>query len=74
MPRMCLLFLGRHPMQPIIIKDELEGLLQQVKKSGSVMHLWGPSYFYDCMDRDCLKPFARAETNPKFSQSQASKG
>ena len=24
------------------------------------------------MDRDCLKPFARAETNPKFSQSQAS--
>ena len=27
------------------------------------MHLCGPSYFYDCMDRDCLKPFARAETN-----------
>ena len=38
------------------------------------MHLWGPSYYYDCMDGDCLKPFARAETNPKFSQSQASKG
>ena len=47
-------------------KEELVGLLHPVNlwKNGSEMHLWVPSCFYNYMDRDCLKPFTRTETNP----------
>ena len=31
--------------------------------SGTGMHLWGPNCFYNCVDRYCLKPFARTKTN-----------
>ena len=51
---------------PILRKEEPVGLLRPVRlwKSGSEMHLWGPSCFYNCMNRDCLKPFAKTKIKP----------